>query len=201
MNIDYTTSPNDRHAVTVYCASSPKIPSVYFDAAHDLGSALARAGLTVVSGGGRSGLMATVIEGAMSAGGHTIGVLPQFMIDRRWHHCRLSETIVTSSMHERKATMASLSRAAIALPGGCGTFEELLEIITWRQLGLYPGHVVIFNVDGYYDPLIAMLDRSIEQHFMNEDHRRLYHVVDTVDEAIEIALRPVKQTDFTQKIV
>lgn len=192
---------NDRRGVTVYCASSPAIPSIYFDAAHDLGRALAEASLTAVSGGGRSGLMAAIIDSATQWGGRTIGVLPQFMIDRQWNHPHLSELIVTDGMHSRKATMASLSRAAIALPGGCGTFEELLEIITWRQLGLYPGHVIILNVDGYYDPLIQMLDRAIDQHFMNEDHRKLYHVTDSVAEAIEIALQPIAPQSFTQKIV
>lgn len=194
-------NPNERRGVTVYCASSSKIASVYFDAAHDLGRALAEAGLTVITGGGRAGLMATVIDAALEAGGETIGVIPGFMVERRWHHPRLSSMKVTESMHERKATMASLSRAAIALPGGCGTFEELLEIITWKQLGLYPGHVVIFNVDGYYDPLLAMLERSIEQHFMNEDHRSLFHVVTTVEEAVEIALCEIHHSQFTQKIV
>lgn len=197
----HADNPDMRRAVTVYCASSSKIPSIYFEAAHDLGVALAREGLTTVTGGGRAGLMAAVIEAATERRGKTIGVIPRFMVDRRWHHPSLTEMIVTGSMHERKETMAAMSRAAIALPGGCGTFEELLEIITWRQLGLYPGHVIILNIDGYYDPLIAMLDRSVEQHFMNPDHRDLYHVTDSIDRAVEIALSPVIATEFTQKIV
>ena len=194
-------NPDSLRAVAVYCASSPKIASHYFDAAHDLGRELARADLAVVCGGGRSGLMAAVIDGALDGGGRAIGVLPSFMIDRQWHHLRLSQTIVTESMHERKATMASLSRAAIALPGGIGTFEELMEIITWRQLGLYAGNVVILNIDGYYDPLLEMLDRAIDQHFMNPDHRSLYSVTQSVEEAVALALRPVKAVEFTQKIV
>lgn len=196
-----TDDPDQLRAVTVYCASSPKIASHYFDVAHDLGSELARAGLTVVCGGGRSGLMAAVIDGALDKGGKAVGVLPEFMIKRGWHHLKLSSTIVTRSMHERKATMASLSRAAIALPGGIGTFEELMEIITWRQLGLYAGNVVILNVDGYYDPLLEMLDRAIDLHFMNPDHRTLYSVTESVEEAVELALRPIKPVEFSQKIV
>lgn len=190
-----------KKAVTVYCASSPSVDSVYVETARSLGAALAGAGLSTVCGGGRSGLMAAVIDGAADAGGETIGVIPTFMVERRWNHPRVSRLIKTASMHERKQTMASLSRAAIALPGGCGTLEELLEIITWRQLGLFDGHVVIFNVNGYYDPLIAMLDRSVEQHFMNPDHRSLWHVTETVNEAVEIVLRPVEHKVFTQKIV
>ncbi len=196
-----TDNPDQRRAVVVYCASSPKISSVYFDAAHQLGRELARADLAVVSGGGRSGLMAAVIDGALDQGGKAIGVLPEFMIKRDWHHKKLTQTIITSSMHERKSTMASLSRAAIALPGGIGTLEELLEIITWRQLGLYPGNVVILNIDNYFDPLIEMLDKAIDQHFMNPDHKSLYFVTDSIEEAVEVALKPIHITEFTQKIV
>ena len=188
-------------AAAVYCASSSKIPAVYFDAARRLGQALANAGLTAVSGGGRSGLMGTLIDGATEAGGSTIAVIPSFMVDRGWNHPGATKTIVTESMHERKLTMARLSRAAIALPGGCGTFEELLEIITWRQLGLFSGHVVIVNVDGYYDPLLALFDRAVDQHFMNPDHRGLFHLTNSVDEAVAIALAPVSVKNFTQKIV
>lgn len=190
-----------KKAVTVYCASSPRVDAVYTEAARDLGQALAEAGLTTVCGGGRSGLMAALIEGAADRGGETVGVIPSFMIERRWNHPRVSRLVETDSMHSRKQTMASLSRAAIALPGGCGTLEELLEIITWRQLGLFQGHVIILNINRYYDPLIAMLDRSIEQHFMNPDHRSLWHVATSIDEAVDIALRPVEERPFTQKIV
>lgn len=190
-----------KEAVTVYCASSPLIDKAYFDVARRLGGSLADAGFAVVCGGGRAGLMAALIEGAADAGGETVGVLPSFMIERGWNHQRLSRLVETASMHQRKQTMASMSRAAIALPGGCGTLEELLEIITWRQLGLFSGHVVILNVNNYYDPLIRMLDRSIEQHFMNPDHRALWHVAGTVEDAVSIVMRPVAVSSFSQKIV
>lgn len=190
----------EKNAVTVYGASSPKVAHKYKEAAHLLGEALARAGMTVVSGGGREGLMAAAIDGALSAGGRAVGVLPDFMVERGWNHPALSEMITVSSMHERKRTMASLSRGAVALPGGCGTFEELLEIITWRQLGLFQGHVIILNVDGYYDPLIGMLDRSIAEHFMNDDHRRLWYVTDSVADAVAHLLKPVEIRQFSQKL-
>lgn len=189
-----------KQAVTVYGASSPLVARKYKDAAYTLGQSLARAGIDLVSGGGREGLMAAAIKGALDAGGRAIGVLPDFMVERRWNHPGLSDMITVGSMHERKRTMASLSRAAVALPGGCGTFEELLEIITWRQLGLYQGHVVILNVDGYYDPLIGMLDRSIAEHFMNDDHRRLWYVTDSVADAVDRIIKPVEIKEFSQKL-
>lgn len=194
------TETENKRAVTVYGASSPLVADRYKEAACALGQALAQAGMDVVSGGGRDGLMAAAIDGALEAGGRVIGVLPDFMVERGWNHPRLSEMITVASMHERKQTMASLSRAAIALPGGCGTFEELLEIITWRQLGLYQGHVVILNVDGYYDPLIGMLDRSVAEHFMNDDHRRLWYVTDSVPDAVDHILKPVETREFSQKL-
>lgn len=194
------TEYEKREAVTVYGASSPLVARKYKEAAYALGQAIARAGMDLVSGGGREGLMAAAITGALDAGGRAIGVLPGFMVERGWNHPALSEMITVGSMHERKRTMASLSRAAVALPGGCGTFEELLEIITWRQLGLYQGHVVILNVDGYYDPLIGMLDRSIAEHFMNDDHRRLWYVTDSVDDAVSRIVKPVEIREFSQKL-
>lgn len=194
------TDIDDKKAVTVYGASSPLVARRYKEAAYALGQALAEAGMDLVSGGGREGLMAAAIKGALDAGGRTVGVLPDFMVERGWNHPGLTEMITVSSMHERKRTMASLSRAAVALPGGCGTFEELLEIITWRQLGLYQGHVVILNVDGYYDPLIGMLDRSIAEHFMNDDHRRLWYVTDSVADAVARIIKPVEIREFSQKL-
>lgn len=194
------TDIDDKRAVTVYGASSPLVARRYKEAAYALGQALAEAGMDLVSGGGREGLMAAAIKGALDAGGRTVGVLPGFMVERGWNHTGLTEMITVPSMHERKRTMASLSRAAVALPGGCGTFEELLEIITWRQLGLYQGHVVILNVDGYYDPLIGMLDRSIAEHFMNDDHRKLWYVTDSVADAVARIIKPAEIREFSQKL-
>ena len=194
------TAIQDKRAVTVYGASSPLVARKYKDAAYALGKAIAERGMDLVSGGGREGLMAAAITGALDNGGRAIGVLPDFMVERGWNYPGLTEMITVTSMHERKRTMASLSRAAVALPGGCGTFEELLEIITWRQLGLYQGHVVILNVDGYYDPLIGMLDRSIAEHFMNDDHRRLWYVTDSVADAVDRIARPVEIREFSQKL-
>lgn len=189
-------------AVTVYGASSPKIDPIFTEAARLVGSLLAHKGMAVVCGGGRSGLMAATIEGAIDAGGEAVGVLPAFMVERGWQHPALTSLEVTPDMHARKELMAHLSRGIIALPGGVGTLEELLEIITWRQLGLYHGNVVILNTDGYYDLLIEMLNSSIARHFMNPDHRSLWHVTTDPREAVDIASTPsTDNRPFTQKIV
>lgn len=191
---------NAKDSILIYGASSNDIDASYKDAARQIGRLIAQRGLGVVCGGGRSGLMAAAIDGALEVGGRAVGVLPEFMVRNGWQHRALTEMIVTADMHERKRTMASMSIAAIALPGGCGTLEELMEIITWRQLGLYAGNVVIFNQNGYYDPLIEMLSRTISMGFMRGDHSALWSVALTPDEAVAKALAAPSVSQFTQKI-
>lgn len=190
----------NKRAITVYGASSEEIDPRYKEAAYELGRRIAEAGCSLVCGGGKAGLMKAAIDGAVDAGGEAIGVLPHFMVENAWQYQRLTSMIDTPDMHSRKHTMARMSCAAIACPGGCGTFEELMEIITWRQLNLYRGQVVILNTAGYYDPLLQLLERAVEQGFMHPDHRRLYAVASTPEEAVSLALRPVDPTLFTQKI-
>jgi uncharacterized protein (TIGR00730 family) len=120
------------------------------------------------------------------------------MVENGWHHSQLTKMEVTDNMHERKKRMAELSSAVIALPGGCGTLEELLEIITWRQLGLYSGNIVILNISGYYNPLLEMLDNAISQGFMKKDHSQLWQVATTPEEAVEMALSH-DNTKFSSK--
>ena len=190
----------EKKAIVVYGASSENINPQYKEAAHRLGKLIAEHGATLISGGGKAGIMKASIDGATEAGGETIGVLPSFMVARNWQHPSLTQMIETPSMHVRKETMASLSTGAIACPGGCGTFEELMEIITWRQLNLYKGNVVILNTDDYYAPLLEMLQRTIDQGFMRGDHTGLWQVASTPEEAIEMALREDNPSNFTQKI-
>lgn len=156
--------PNTK-AVTIYCASSDNIDPAYVDAAHTLGRLLADAGVAVVNGGGRMGLMGAVTDSVLDAGGHAVGVIPQFMVEKGLCHPRLTHTVVTPDMSTRKKQLAALGQGAIALPGGVGTFEELFETLTNSKLGFYPHPVVILNTAGYFDPLIAMLLRSEEQGF------------------------------------
>ena len=175
-------------SVCVYCASSTQIDEKYFRAAEELGTLIAQRGLRLITGAGRQGLMKTVQDAALAAGGEAIGVIPTFMVKEGWHHMGLTELIETASMHERKQTMADLSDGVIALPGGCGTMEELLEIITWKQLGLYANPIIILNVDGFYDHLLAQLRKAVEDSFMRSIHADIWRVANTPEEAIELLL-------------
>lgn len=172
--------------ICVYCASSNKAAAIYNDTAYELGALLAKEGITVVTGAGSIGLMRRVEDGALEAGGNAIGVIPRFMVEQGWHHTELTELRITESMHERKQMMADLSDAVIALPGGCGTIEELSEIITWKQLGLYLNPIVILNINGYYDHFIAQLQTAIEENFMSELHGSIWSVATSPAEALEI---------------
>ncbi len=179
---------NKIKSVCVYCASSSKIKSAYFEAAQELGRLLAQHDMRCVCGAGNQGLMGAVADSVLDNGGRVLGVIPQFMIDEGWCHPRLTETIVTDDMHERKERMAQEADAVIALPGGCGTMEELVEIITWKQLGLFLNPIVILNIDGYYTPLIEMLQRAMDENFMRPEHATMWQVVSTPQEAIEAML-------------
>lgn len=183
---------NQIHSVCVYCASSTKIESVYFDAATTLGHLLGERHIRVINGAGSIGLMAAVSDATLAAGGTVTGVIPHFMVEQGWHHSGLTELIEVLDMHTRKKRMAELSDAAIALPGGCGTLEELLEIITWKQLGLYVNPIVILNINHYFDPLISMLWRAVDEQFMRPLHTDLWQVASTPEEAVEmIYLQPI----------
>ena len=172
-------------SVCVYCASSSKVDAIYFEAAKLLGKLIARNNLRCIYGAGNQGLMGTIADSVLDAGGKVTGIIPRFMYEEGWHYERLQDIEITNSMHERKARMASLSDAVIALPGGCGTLEELLEIITWKQLGLYLNPIVILNTAGYYDPLLALLEKAVEQNFMRTEHTRMWVVATTPQDAID----------------
>ena len=178
--------------IAVYCASSTRIRKSFFDAAEAVGRLLASRGVGIVTGAGNLGLMNTVENAALEAGGRVVGVIPEFMVREGWHHTGLSELIVTADMHERKQTIANITDGCIALPGGCGTLEELLEVITWKQLGLYLNPIVIFNLDGYYDALLAQLQTAVDEHFMRDIHADIWRVATTPDEAVEMVLTTPK---------
>lgn len=164
-------------SIAVYCASSNKVRASFIAAAERLGELMATKGKRLVYGDGGIGLMAAVARGALNAGGEVVGVIPQFMVDQGWNNPNSTKTIVTQTMHERKSTICEISDAMVALPGGIGTFEELLECLTWKQLGLHHNPVVILNTDGYYDKLLACIDQMVEEQMMRPIHKDMYVVV------------------------
>lgn len=174
--------------IAVYCASSTKIHPDYFAAARAVGEGLAHRGIGLINGAGHMGLMGASSDACLAAGGEVTGVIPSFMVEQSWHHTGLTHLIETRDMHERKQTIAQLSDGCIALPGGCGTLEELMEVITWKQLGLYLKPIVILNTRGYYDPLLAQLQHGIDEHFMGERHAGIWRVAQTAEEAIDLVL-------------
>lgn len=174
--------------ICVYCASSPQIAPVYFKAAERLGYLLAEKGINLIDGAGKVGLMGCLNNTVLAAGGTVTGVIPRFMVERGWHHSGLTQLVETETMHDRKSLMARMSDAVIALPGGCGTMEELLEVITWKQLGLYLKPIVVLNIQGFYNPLIEMLEKAIGQQFMRREHESLWQVAFTPEEAVELCV-------------
>lgn len=164
--------------VCVFCGSSAGTNPVHRQLATDFGTLLAREGLKLVYGGGSVGLMGAVADAVLHANGEVIGVIPRFLATRELLHTGITDTRLTDNMHERKALMSDLSDAFIALPGGLGTFEELFEVLTWAQLGLHQKPIGLLNSAGYFDPLVAMIDRAIEDGFCRPEHRRLFVVDD-----------------------
>lgn len=152
--------------ICVYCGSSSGSNAQYTEAANLLGNELTRRDYGLIYGGGRIGLMGTIADAVLKEGGEVIGVIPEDLQKREVAHSRLTDLHVVDSMHARKALMADLADAFIALPGGIGTFEELFEIITWAQLGYHEKPIGLLNVDGYYTPLLEFLERTVDQGFM-----------------------------------
>ncbi|GAA6258886.1 TIGR00730 family Rossman fold protein [Bacteroides sp. f07] len=184
--MDSVMKMNQINSVCVYSASSTKIDPVYFRAAEELGRLLAEHRIRLINGAGSIGLMCSVADAVLKNGGEVTGVIPHFMVEQNWHHTGLTELIEVESMHERKQKMANLSDGIIALPGGCGTLEELLEIITWKQLGLYLNPIIIINVNGFFDPLLEMLEKAIEENFMRQQHGDIWKVARTPEEAVKL---------------
>jgi uncharacterized protein (TIGR00730 family) len=159
--------------VCVFCGSSLGSEANYARVADDMGRILAQRGIELIYGGGNVGLMGRVADSCLSQGGRVIGVIPRALVEKEITHSGLTELHVVESMHERKALMADLADAFIALPGGYGTWDELCEVLTWSQLGLQRKACALLNVSGYYDPLLAMADRARDQGFLRDAHREL----------------------------
>jgi uncharacterized protein (TIGR00730 family) len=177
-------------AVCVYCASSQSAHPAYREAAHRLGSTLAEHGYTIVYGGGGVGSMGALADGALSRGGRVVGILPRFMAELEWGHKGLTELKLVEDMRTRKHLMLTRSQAAVALPGGSGTLEELLEAITLKRLGLYFNPIVLVDTRGFFQPLIEVLTRAVQERFMDERHLEMWQVVarpEDVPEALQAA--------------
>ena len=157
--------------VCVFCGSSHGARPAYTETARRMGTLLAGRGITLVYGGGNVGLMGELADAALGAGGEVIGVIPRSLADREVAHLGLSELRIVQSMHERKAMIAELSDAFIAMPGGMGTYEEFFEVVTWSQLGLHRKPCGLLDVDAFYTPLIAFIDRAVEHGFIKAAHR------------------------------
>jgi len=159
------------NSLCVFCGSSPGVDHGFLAAAEEVGRLLASQRRRLVYGGGRIGLMGAVADAALAEGGEVIGVIPRSLLEKEVAHLGLSDLRVVASMHERKAAMAELSDGFIALPGGIGTLEEFFEIWTWGQLGLHHKPFGLLNVAGFFDPLLAFLDRLADQRFLRPEHR------------------------------
>ncbi len=157
--------------VLVFCGSSPGARPEYAAAADELGRLIAQRGVGLVYGGARVGLMGAVADGALAAGGEVIGVIPRQLVEHEIAHTGLTELREVTTMHERKALMADLSDAVIALPGGTGTLDELFELFTWSQLGLIRMPIGLLDVAGYWQPLLAMLDHMVAERLLRAEHR------------------------------
>jgi len=171
--------------VCVYAGSNPGSDPAYADAAQALAQLLAERGIGLVYGGGKVGLMGVLADTALAAGGEVIGVMPQALVDREIGHRGLTELRIVGSMHDRKALMADLSDAFVAVPGGIGTLEELIEVYTWSQLGIHEKPCGVLNVRGYYDALATFLDHAVEEGFLRPQHRAVLSVEADAAELLE----------------
>jgi uncharacterized protein (TIGR00730 family) len=173
-------------SVCVFCGSAPGARPSYSAAARELGTALAHRGITLVYGGGRLGLMGIVADAALAAGGRVTGVIPRMLIDRELAHTGLTQQHVVNTMHERKTLMADLSDGFVGLPGGMGTFDELVEIVTWAQLGLHAKPVILANIENYFDAMYRMLDYAVAEKFVTAESRARWRNAESVPQVMQI---------------
>jgi hypothetical protein len=173
-------------SICVYCGSRPGNDPAIEQAAQEFGAALAQRGWQLVYGGGNVGLMGALARSALGYGGNVVGIIPQGLLDREQGLVEASELIVTDTLRQRKALMDEYAHAFVALPGGFGTFEETIETLTLRQLGYHDKPIIIINLGGYYDPLIALFDHAVVQGYVSAGHTHLYDAVSSVAEAVAL---------------
>jgi uncharacterized protein (TIGR00730 family) len=173
-----SSAPPPSKTICVYCASSRRCDPVYHAAARRVGEVLAEHGYAIVYGGSANGSMGALADGALARGGTVRGILPRFMMDLEWGHPQLTELRIVEDLRIRKHLMLSESHGLVALPGGCGTLEELFEALTLKRLGLYVYPIVLLNTRNYFAPLIALLEHAVEEQFMAKQHLDMWQVVD-----------------------
>jgi uncharacterized protein (TIGR00730 family) len=180
-------------SLCVFCGSSSRVDEVYREAASRLGAAVAKQGMTLVYGGGKIGLMGILAQAALGAGGRVIGVIPGFLRDLEVAHDGLTELRIVDSMHDRKRVMFELADAFVVLPGGFGTLDETIEIVTWRQLGLHDKRVVLVDVNGFWQPLRSLIATLVAAGFAHPEHANLFTLASSVEDVFA-ALRAAAPT-------
>jgi uncharacterized protein (TIGR00730 family) len=180
-------------SVCVYCGSAGAVDQRYRTAAEEIGRSLAAAGIALVFGGGRIGLMGIAADAALAVGGQVIGVIPAALRDRELAHQGVSELVVVDTMHDRKRVMAERADAFAVLPGGIGTLDEMFEMLTWRQLGLHDKPIFLIDVAGYWQPLRVLLDHIVEQRFAKSLVPRLVEIVPNVAALMTALRRPASR--------
>lgn len=203
---DHTSSTSRVSApptrICVFCGSSPRVDERYKQAAIELGRRIAEAGCTLVYGGGKVGLMGLLADAALSAGGSVVGVIPDFLRELEVGHGAVTELVVTDSMHSRKREMYERSDAFVTLPGGLGTLDETLEVLTWTQLQLSAKPIVLVDVAGYWRPLIDLVDHIVREGFARPENQASFKVIDRVEDVLPaLATLTVPETDPSAKWV
>lgn len=193
--------PKAIESLCVFCGSSLGADAVYKEAAAEFGTEIARRGIRLVYGAGNIGLMGVIADAVLDAGGEVVGVIPQALLEKEVAHQSLTELIVVETMHQRKAKMADLADAFVAMPGGFGTFEEFCEVLTWNQLGVHNKPCGLLNVAGYYDALLGLFQRAEDDRFLRAEHHRMVLTADTVSKLFEqlFTWQPMPQNQWIDR--
>lgn len=183
------------HSVCVYCGSSSHVDEKYKQLARDVGKNLAERGIKLVYGGGHVGLMGLLADAGLAAGGHVTGIIPEHIRAHEVQHTGLSELLVVDSMHARKSLMAEKADAFVILPGGFGTLDEAFEILTWKQLALHNKPIIIYNINGFWDPMLVLIEHLIDAGFAPKNNIHIYKVVTTMDELFAALIAPAEKME------